>query len=138
MTTKREDRDLPVRVNDAQAIDYGENMSNLVNEQTAIETDLSAYGSEKRKRLREIKKEVKRLAVAIHDRQELASVQCDVVSDFSTNSIRIIRLDTKETVETRAMTAEERQTELDLGAAKGPKRKLRAVAKDEHEPEGAH
>jgi len=45
---------------------------------------------------------------------EMKNIDCRVDKDFQTNTVRVIRLDTFETIRERAMTADERQMEMDL------------------------
>lgn|SRR5678815_1682964 len=115
---KRIERELPVPLSDKAIEARAQELAGLVNEQTAIETELAAYGADKRKRLREIKKEVKRLASAIHDKCELAMVQCSEERLFDQNRLLVRRLDSHVIVEDRALSGEERQLEIDGAAGK--------------------
>lgn len=54
------------------------------------------------------------LAMKISQRYEYRTVDCEIVKDFEGNRVDVVRLDNGEVIETRAMTAEERQTVLDL------------------------
>ena len=108
----RVDRELPVPMSAERVENAGAELASLVCERSTIETELAAYGAEKRKRLREIKKQEKVLAAAIRDGQEIALVQCEEERVFAQNAIVVRRLDTHEVVETRAMRGEERQLAL--------------------------
>lgn len=48
------------------------------------------------------------------DEGEERRVECEELRDFATNTVRIVRLDTGEQIETRALTVDERQQELPL------------------------
>lgn len=109
--------DLPVPMSDAEVASRSQEMASLVVEQTAIETELAAFGADKRKRLREIRKETKRLAQAVKDRAILAKVDCVEKRLFSQNAIEIYRKDLGTLVQRRAMEGAERQTEIDVGDA---------------------
>lgn len=111
--TKRIERELPVKMSDERIDTASMEMSALVCEQTAIETELAAICGEKRKRLRQIKKDVKRLAQAVQDGQELAMVGCEEEQVFAQNKVIVRRLDTNSVVETRAMSGDDRQMSID-------------------------
>ena len=115
--TKRVDRELPVRISEQAAEMRSQELAGLICEQTAIENELAAFGADKRKRLRALKKDVKRLATSVRDREELAMVTCEEETVFAQNKIIVRRLDSNAIVETRAMTGEDRQLEIDQAAA---------------------
>lgn len=125
MTTKRIERELPVRLTDKLKEERLDELPPLINERTALETELAAFTTEKRKRLREIKKSEKEIAAAVDGGVELRMVWCEERMIFSTNTIEVIRLDTKEVVERRPMTIDERQTAIDVD----PKAKKTRVKK---------
>ena len=108
-TTKRILRDVERDLTEAEQRLRADTLATLIGERTVIETDLSAYGAEKRKRLREIKREEKRLTSEIHEGKGLVETQCEEVSIFSTNTFEVRVVATGEVVERRAMTADERQ-----------------------------
>jgi hypothetical protein len=121
MTTKDKfkkiERELPVPMTDECVAVRAQELAANLNEQTAIETELAAYGADKRKRLRELRKVSKRLATAVTDHTELAMVDCEERRLFSQNTIEIVRLDTGKVVETRAMKGDERQAEINVEPA---------------------
>lgn len=54
------------------------------------------------------------LARKINNGYEYREVECAILHDFKANTVSIRRVDTNELVETRALSAEERQTGLAL------------------------
>lgn len=115
---KRIERQLPVPLPEADLHGRTEELAGLVNEQSVIETDLAAYGADKRKRLRQIRKRTRELARSISDRQELTMVPCEERRYFGQNKLEVRRLDTRAVVEQRALTGEERQLEIDGATGK--------------------
>ena len=57
------------------------------------------------------------LARTVETSKEDREVTCNVVMDYKANAVKVIRLDTKETVSSRAMMPAERQRELDIEKA---------------------
>jgi fructose/tagatose bisphosphate aldolase len=56
--------------------------------------------------------ETKALALAVVSGYEYRDTECAVEMDFSKNEVRVVRLDTKEVLRSRTMTATERQADL--------------------------
>ena len=132
MTTKKIERELPIKLTEDGQEGRGHELAMLINERCAIDTALAEFTTGKRKRLREIKKREKELAAAIEGGVELGMVQCEEEMVFSTNTVNVMRLDTREIVERRPMTADERQTSIDVGA-KTERRRVKGVKADAEE-----
>jgi len=74
---------------------------------------------EKKTLLADIKQKTDRLAEQIHKTSimvqmgiEVRSIKCNLILNYTTNHAKLIRLDTKEVVEEREMTQEEKQRVL--------------------------
>jgi len=106
------ERELLVPMTDEAVEARADELAALVNEQKEIEDLLREYGSDKRKRLREIKARQRVLAQAIATHKEAAMVQCAEEQVFAQNKVVVRRLDTGEVVETRAMSGDERQLSI--------------------------
>jgi hypothetical protein len=57
------------------------------------------------------------LARKINNGYEYRDVKCEIIHDYREGTVTTTRLDTKENVEHRVMTAEERQTKMELQEA---------------------
>ena len=114
---KRITQEHPIKLSPEAVEHRSSQLAKLIQERTAIETALASYGADKRKRLREIKKEEKRLANEVADKVGLAEVACEEEYVFSQNKVIVRRLDTNEIVSERAMTGEERQTSIAVPGA---------------------
>jgi septal ring factor EnvC (AmiA/AmiB activator) len=121
-TTNKIERELSVVVDGDELTKRNDELARLVEERDTIETEMAAYQSPKRKRLREIRKEQTRIAAEIRTRKGLALVNCEERFDWSTNTVRVVRLDTNEVVEERAATANERQTAFPIDTGEGKKK----------------
>lgn len=76
-----------------------------IDEVQAERKDTSQKHGEHLKQLRE---EREPLIKAVETRKETRMVECREVHDFERNNVRVVRLDTQETVRERAMEPEER------------------------------
>lgn len=137
MATKTIERELPIKLTEDGQEGRGHELAMIINERSAIETALAEFTTGKRKRLREIRKREKELASAIEAGVELASVPCEERMIFSTNTVEVVRLDTKEVVERRPMTADERQTSIDVGA-KAERKRIKGAKADADAEETQH
>lgn len=98
--------------------------------------------AEHRKTINELSSEVEALREQLDAGTEMKDVSCVTVKDFRNNVVKTLRVDTRAVVETREMTADERQEtfpELPRGAAKkrgrGPAADI-AAARDEGDDAG--
>ena len=83
--------------------------------------DMKLATSEHRSAIRDLEKEIDTLREQIEEGAETKEVLCVNVMDYRNNVVKTLRKDTRQIVETREMTAEERQQtfpELPTGAAK--------------------
>jgi hypothetical protein len=123
MTTKKITRELPVQLTESQIKVRSTELAHLGVEIDA-KADAHRVASKGRaKELRDLRKRQSELSKAINDGKELAEIQCEERSIFAQNKIEVIRCDTKEVVETRAMTAADRQMDMNE-PAEGSKRRL--------------
>ena len=130
-------RELPVMLSDTQIALKADELARAVNERTRLERDLKDYAAGERKKIKDQKAKAKELAEQIESEQETAEVDCEEEHIFQQNKVVVRRLDTREIVEERPMSAEERQETLPLGVNGKGGRKLKIAAKpkdDEHEP----
>lgn len=78
-----------------------------------FELQVERIQSDARTMTKPLKERIAALKTEIDDGEE-RRIECQEVKEFSTNSLRVIRMDTGEEIERRALTAEERQQELPL------------------------
>jgi hypothetical protein len=133
MTKKKITRELPVKLNDTQLAIKRDELANAVTDRTQLENDLKNYAAGERKKIKDVKAKAKELAGQILAEVESVEIDCVEEHVFEQNKVIVRRLDTKEIVETRAMTADERQEPLPMDVNGGAKKstKLRAVKTDE-------
>lgn len=101
-------RSCPVRLTEAERIARGDEMS-------ACEIAIERTKGERSELSREIKTQEKRrneLAHMLEVGAEARELKCSWIPDYDKNVFRLTRPDTKEVVDTRAMTASDRQADL--------------------------
>lgn len=110
-----EERELPVKLSATELLERGEQMAAAelkIEEQqlerTVITTDINRA-----------KKERARLGHVIDSGEEPRMVRCHWQEDFAKNVWRLVRQDTGEQVDTRAMTADDRQEALSIEPEQG-------------------
>lgn len=94
----------------------GDEMAAAVEQMAEIEEDKKEYMASIKDRLSKVEAVITSNGRKLRQGWELRMIECSMVKDFDTNSVKITRNDTGEVVEERAMTIQERQRELELGA----------------------
>lgn len=83
---------------------------------TRITDEFDGVKADFKSRLERCEAEQNRLSVLLNNGYELRDVECEVISDFKSGQISVVRLDTGEEVEVRPMTEEERQRDLPISS----------------------
>lgn len=107
-------RELPCRLTYPELDRYRDELARLTTEETEIEERKKEVVSDFKARLDKCSAERRLIARKISTKQEHRQVECRWIRDFDSNRAELIRLDTMEVVDVRALTAEERQQELEL------------------------
>ena len=125
-------RELPVKLNAKQLEEKRDALAEAVLKRTEIEQNLRDHSAGERKAIKEQKAEAKRLATEIQTESATLEVACSEELHYATNRYIVTRLDTKQVVEERALTEEERQEPLPMmGVENGKKSKL-TLAPESH------
>ena len=117
-------RDLPCKLSDAELIKIGKQLATL-------QKEIDGYRDKQRElaaKIRPLAKMVSAHVTSIDNGTELRLVKCEVHEGPGVN-IRIVRTDTGETIENRAMTESERQGNW-LQATEDASAKGKAAAKE--------
>lgn len=97
-----------------ERLKLSEQLSQAVMERSAAEEELQTVKADFKSRITRAEATIADCARKINTGYEMRSVECELVKDFATNTVRYRRLDTGEIVRERAMTAVERQRSLEL------------------------
>ena len=103
-----------------ERLKLSEQLSQAVMERSAAEEELQTVKADFKSRITRAEATIADCARKINTGYEMRNVECELVKDFTTNTIRYQRLDTGEIVRERAMTSEERQRTLELVAPPTP------------------
>ncbi len=101
-------RPLPVKLTDVEKLDVGDKLAAVGVEIEALNEKVRKINADKRPKV----KLALELTRKLHAGTEEREILCDVIRGPGVN-IRFVRVDTGETVETRSMTEEERQLDLE-------------------------
>lgn len=114
-TFKKITRVLPVQLTDKEIQEQGENLAELEQQlQTACE-ESAADAARWRERKKLLGESIRKVSKVVNAREEEREISCEMQPDYRRNVMEIVRIDTKETVEERALSYDERQQELGFG-----------------------
>lgn len=113
-TRGTETRTLPVRLTEDELIARGDALARQ--HQVVRDEELVQKGEREamKQRLADLESEQARLARIVRDKAEPRPVECRVVFDYAGNAVQVVREDTGEVIEARAMTDRERQIGLPM------------------------
>lgn len=119
-TTQR----LPVQLTDEELLDRSTALVDNIQKTAALEEEKKSVDADFKGKIKARAEVSRKLTEIISNRTEDREVECEVKKDFERGTVTTVRMDTGEVVETRPITADERQEELRFSA-----RKERAPAK---------
>lgn len=105
-------RELRVNLSDEEKVAYGKELGDVLHG-IAVEDEKKTLAAELHKAaVKPLESRVTELGKCLRNGWEERFVECEVSLDFRTGSVSVIRLDTGEVIESRGMTAEERQMDI--------------------------
>lgn len=107
-----ETRILPCRLTDTELLERGAQVADLVRELEAAEDAKKEAASEAKAKIDSLDGRIGSLARELRERMSYRSVEVKREKDFGRNCEEVVRLDTGEVIETRALDPGERQVEL--------------------------
>ena len=121
MESSVETRRLPVRLTRDEYDAKAQELTAKLMQVADLESDLAEMSKSMREKIKEENGNIKRLTTIVRSRQEDRDVECYEYRDSNRMIVQVIRQDTSEIVETRPMSASERQLVM------FPDRSMRAV-----------
>lgn len=103
---------LPVELTDKEVQERGEKLAELEQDAQECREEAAANAARYRERKKALAEQIAKVSKCINDGKEDRQVTCDLVPDYRRNLMEIVRQDTNEAVDSRALTADERQMEL--------------------------
>src|SRR5271170_1879099 len=114
----RETLNLRYDFTDTEKLEMGTKMASNNNELDDIDSEEAVFKSRIKERRAGLEQSIKHLSRSISRGFEFRNTPCALQYDSpQINEVTYVRMDTGEVAQTRAMTAEERQQELDLQPA---------------------
>lgn len=108
-TGATETRELTCDLSDEDVIERAKALAHALSEVNVLEVQRRASAKHFGEDIKALEREVEKLAVSIRTRQELREVECLEKREFRTNEVVVVRTDTGDVIDSRAMTIEERQ-----------------------------
>lgn len=107
-----ETKTLRVKLTTEEIIQAGDDLAESLGETAALEDELDGLKKHFKGRLTEIENKITQQRNKVHDKWEYRKVDCVEVRNNTTGSVISIRMDTEEVIDSRNMTADERQGHL--------------------------
>ena len=117
IVTRKTKRILKVILTEAEERQFGKDIARARQELAATNDQLDEVKAQFKARLEGHEKDMNRLALLLNNGYEYRDVECEVISNYKDGQITVVRTDTGEPVEERAMTDNERQRELPVQAS---------------------
>lgn len=109
-----ETRTLPVTLTDSELLERGDQLARAHQAVTDEEARQKTEKERMKDALGELEGAVRRLARIVRDKAEDRDVECRIVHDYLANAVQVVREDTGEVIESRAMSDHERQLGLPM------------------------
>lgn len=113
-TRGTETRTLPVTLTTDELLARGDGLARAHRAVRDEQAKQKAVKEEMKQRLEDLEGEVGKLARIVRDKAEDRDVECRIVHDYLANAVQVVREDTGEVIEARAMTDRERQIGLPM------------------------
>jgi hypothetical protein len=132
-------RKLPVQLTDDELQQRSQALVGNIKQTDALKEEKKTATSEFKARIGACNDVTKRLTEIISSGKEERDVECEMTKDYKGGTVTVVRLDTGEVVETRPMTADERQESMwtqkgePRAPARGRGKKLPGMDSDEDE-----
>jgi phosphoketolase len=111
---KKETKLLPCALTQQELLERGQRAAELVNQIASEEEVRSAAGKASKEKINGFEIELRAVGYEIRTKKEMRDVEIERVKDLGRKVEEVIRLDTGEIVETRALAPHELQAEMAL------------------------
>ena len=115
---KRVTRILPVKLTTREVVERGQLAAQVIRQIDDVDRVKKQAAADAKESSDRLESELRRLSYIVEREEEDRTVECFWRFDFMKNEKNLIREDTGEVVETKAMTDEERQIALEIGDEK--------------------
>lgn len=107
-------RSLACKLNDKERIEYG--LQNAMDSEKieSMQDDLAAQSKVVKSEIKMLKRNIRVRERELVAQETHREIEVEVKKDFATNKIYEVRLDTNEQINSRKMTAEERQMKIEI------------------------
>ena len=101
-------------LNDEELLTIGSQLADEQKKLESYENELTEVRSSFKSRTDASKSNINRYSNMITSKSEYRTVKCEKIFDYKDGTVKSVRIDTDEILETREMTDEEKQMSLDL------------------------
>lgn len=105
-------RVLPVKLSDKEIQAAGEKLAELELDLQRAKEEAAGIAAQFRERKKALAENIAKTSRVVDEGQEDRPIVCEMVPDYRRNVMEVVRTDTDEVVEDRALTVDERQMEL--------------------------
>lgn len=111
---KKFKQSLKCELSESEVLMAGENMANAERNVTELQNELTAMKKQFNGRIEEQVAALGRYANLVRDKFEYRSTDCEMVFDYKQATVTTTRTDTGDMIESRPMTEDELQMEMDV------------------------
>ncbi len=109
-----EERWLECDLTEEELLTYGHDNANQIRQRSNLEAEKKAYNSRIKSEIDAATEQIEKLSDKISTRKEYRDVECKIIEDYDNFNLKVVRLDTLETILDRPMTKTERSKVDDL------------------------
>ena len=120
---KKEVRNLPVALSEAELVERAKILGDLVVEITRKEEEKRATSKSLQKSIDVLKERQTELAMICVAGEELREIECEIAQNYKNDVVDVIRIDTGEVIESRPMRDSDRQDSLPIGRIPGRRKR---------------
>ena len=109
-----EERWLECDLTEEELLTYGHDNANQIRQRSNLEAEKKAYNSRIKSEIDAATEQIEKLSDKISTRKEYREVECRVIEDYDNFNLKVVRLDTEDTILDRPMTKSEKSKVDDL------------------------
>jgi hypothetical protein len=110
--TTKERRHLRVALTNEELLAAGQKLADQLRQKQSLEAEAGAISKQYKAKIAEVDAALEVTRGLVHDRYEIRPVECVNVLDYTDVRCRVTRTDTREIIEDRKLTEDEKQTSL--------------------------
>lgn len=110
---KRKDRrHLFCKLTEAELAEASDDLARYLDDAEALEAELATIKSQYKAKLEQCQGNIQARKRLVRDKREMRAIDVETTMDFTNCTLTVVRLDTGEVIENRALTGDEKQLQI--------------------------